>query len=460
MLDKEIQLKKYFLATLGRIPKRVGLLGLGKSNLALFEVLSGTREIGLTLRDSRETTALPTSSRELRIKLGRLYLDGIDEDILFLSPSVKRTFKELDEARVKGVLLSSDCEIFFEKKRPEPVFAVTGSDGKSTVTELTARLLNSSGVSAAAIGNIGTPYIVRPDADVYVTELSSFNLEYIAPLTDRAAITCITPNHLNWHGSFDEYVLAKKRILERTDRRVLSVDDPITRDIARHTESFAVFSSRSSLREMSSAYKAESYYSLSDGYILRNDKRIIAVDSLLRKEEYNLKNVMTALALSDGYTTADGIGSALTTFGGLQHRCELIYSKNGISVYDSSIDTTPERSASTIRALGKRVKLLLGGRGKGVSFEPLLDPILRYAEKISVYGEDKGEICELFSSHDLSSIPYRSFDLFEDAVRYLIEDLKHGDTVLLSPACTGYGEFSDFGERGDVFSRLINELII
>ena len=443
------------------MPKNIGLVGLGKTNLALLDVLLGIDGIGLTLRDSRYGRKAPSEGESIRIKEGGEWLSDINEEILFLSPSVRRDIGPLEEAAVRGASLSSDCEMFFSAKGRERVFAVTGSDGKSTVTDLTARLLSAGGIGTEAIGNCGTPYIARSEKEAYVTELSSFNLEYLTPESERAVITSITPNHLNWHTSYEEYIDTKMRVLTLTEGKILSLDSEMTAKIAETSQAFAVYSLRLSPREAKNRFRAEHYYCISNGNITRDGEKIIAIRELGRPESYNIMNAMAALALTDGAIDKDTAVAVLSSYRGLAHRCELIYDKDGIRIYDSSIDTSPQRSAQTITALGKRARILLGGRGKGLSLAPLTEPLTRYADRIAVYGDGRDEICDYLRSDDrLRCIPSRAFHRFEDAVEYLLFGIGEGETAILSPAHTAYGEFTDFEERGECFKRLVLSLLI
>ncbi len=457
MRDRISELVSYFHKALGRMPKKVGLVGLGKSNLALLDVLMHIEGITVTLRDSRCDAPLPPLCKADACFLGGEHLRDIDEDVLFLSPSVRRDALPLIRAERCGTLLSSDCEVFFSDVRAPLTLAVTGSDGKSTVTELSARLLTESGVSASAIGNIGVPYVERDGASAYVTELSSFNLTYLEPTAARAVITNITENHLNWHKSFDEYKSSKRRILNRAGGAVLSLDDPECKKIAREISAFALFSTDMSLPRMRECSTAEHYYHTADGYIMMDGERIVEIDSLCRKEKYNIKNMMAALALTHGYTQKEAERRVLTSFRGLPHRCELIYCKGGVSVYNSSIDTSPARCAATLKALGRGVRILLGGRGKGLSFDQLSESLAGYAEKIAVYGDEASEISAFIESDArLRDIPCGVFESFREAVDYLLHDIGCGECALLSPACTAYGEFKDFEERGRCFTELVH----
>jgi UDP-N-acetylmuramoylalanine--D-glutamate ligase len=292
--------------------------------------------------------------------------------------------------------------------------------------------------------------------DLYVCELSSFNLQYSSPHSLRAAITSITPNHLNWHASFDEYRLAKMNILTNTDFPVLSADDKECAKIIQEYGAGAVFSTRECYSSLSKKYSAEKYYTCERGWIYDGCEPIIPTGCLPRSEEYNIRNLMCAIAMARSYVTDENILRVASDFRGLPHRCEHFHESCGIQFINSSIDTSPMRTAATLNALGKRVKIILGGRGKCLSYEPLRAPLSAYAEKIAVYGDASEEIMSFLNSDaNLSGITKRSHDSFVDAVHYVTSDLAIGDTVILSPACTSYGEFGSFEERGDLFKSLI-----
>ena len=339
-----------------------------------------------------------------------------------------------------------------------PIFAVTGSDGKSTVTTLTSAILSASGIYAPAIGNIGTPYVCAQSADAYVTELSSFNLEYIKPKCFAAAITNITPNHLDFHGSFEDYRQAKLNILENTERAVLCYDDPECKRIISDVKPYAVFSTAATVSELIAKTRALHLYTLENGFLCADGQRIIGINELTRREDYNLKNMLCSIALAGELASIDAIQNTLTSFKGLRHRCEHILSYRGVDFYNSSIDTSPTRAASTLNSLNRRVRLILGGRGKGLDPTVMREPILKYASAIALYGEEGEKLCAWLSSDaELSQIPYAYFKGFDRAVDYATSNLNSTDTVLLSPACTAYGEFISFEERGERFRSLIYE---
>ncbi len=422
--------------------KRVGFLGLGRSNLSLLE-LESFKGCKITLRSNKkiDLSALPDGLNIERILVGSDQLTNIDEEMLILSPSVKRDIPELISAAERSVKLSSDAELFFEKNSM-PVYAVTGSDGKSTTATLIHLLLRAAGEDNGLIGNIGEPMAKNLGKyESFVSELSSFMLEYFAPGSRRACITNITPNHLDWHLSFEEYRKAKLRVLKNANECVLP---------AELGDAFAVISEKSSLSELRQKRKADIYITLESGFILRNGEKLLSLDEIKRKETHNIKNLMMAIGMTDGKVGRDEIVSVAKDFSGLPHRCELFLSQNGVDYFDSSIDSSPKRTAQTLRSLGRRCVLILGGRSKGLDYRIMKNEIARYAEKVIICGENADEIYEAIGRHDALIT-----ENFESAVKAGVGLSKTVGVLLLSPASTSYDRFKSFVERGAKFKEIV-----
>lgn len=499
----------------GRAPT-VSLVGFGVTNRAVFDRL---REYGITptVRQGTPVT-LPEGVRGI---FGEGYLSSIGEDILLLSPSVRRDIPPLTEAASRGSILTSECEVFFADglgdvispinggesathtlpypkeeqdnathiptyptNGPEnathtlpypkegrenashplpcggksrqfatrpPTYTVTGSDGKSTVTAMAAAMLG-----LPAVGNIGTPYSRAEGAIGHVCELSSFNLQYLTPRADVCAITNITPNHLDWHTSMEEYISAKARITLRAARTVMNADDGISRTLLLGGE--ILFSTRLDRGALSALGAAHAIY-LSRGVILYDGEPILPACELALGQEYNLRNFMAAVGLAHGVADLGRIREVGRSFTPLSHRCEAVHtSTDGVVFLDSSIDTTPMRTLATVTGLSRPVLLLLGGRGKGLSFEPLLPAVRDFATAVAIYGEVGGEIYSpLHRGGITSQIPVSLHEKFDSALSALTSLAAAGDTVLLSPAATAYGEFRNFEERGRHFASRAKE---
>ena len=422
--------------------KRIGFLGLGASNRALL-MLDRFSDCEITLRSRQmpDLSGLPRGLKIRRISVGDSWLDKIDEDMLIASPSVRRDRQELTNAVARGCVICSDAEIFFAENGL-PTYGVTGSDGKSTTASLIGLILNKSGVSCPVIGNIGqpmTPMLGR--GDCFTVELSSFMLEYFAPRLDVGCITNITPNHLDWHASFEEYRAAKLRILKNAGRTVLpsSIGD-----------ADAVIGYGEELAQLKKRRRAQVYYTSDREAIYRNGEQLLSLSDVARREEYNVKNLMMAMAVTDGLADIEAVRQVARNFHGLEHRCELFLSRDGVDYYNSSIDSTPERTAATLRSLCREAVIILGGRSKGLDYRILREVLKKYAAKVVITGENKNEIYGAIGMPDALLI-----DDFMEAVRVANETARCVGTLILSPASTSYDRFKNFEERGRFFKEII-----
>ena len=420
----------------------VGFFGLGKSNSSLIFTLPLDR-CDLTIRSDKEISPadLPKGAK---VYTGKHAMDDLREDILFLSPSVKRDrFKE-----IQGVMLSSDYELFLSENK-RPIFAVTGSDGKSTTARLVSLLLRASGQVVSEVGNMGEPMVARlsDECDMYVAELSSYMLDAAVPVAKMAALTSLTPNHLDWHGSYENYKKTKISLLKTSEKFVISDENA---DIS---GAYGIVSMTRSFTELKRLYPAEVYMSLDGGYIKKNGEKIIATNDILRCEPHNIKNLMLAIAMCDGYVGEDEIRSVASGFQGLPHRCERFLSIGGIDFYDSSIDTSPARTAQTLRSLDRRCVIILGGRGKGLDYGEMKGEIRKYAKSALLFGENKDEIYSVIK--DVTDC-YMADDL-QAAIDMGCAMAGDVGLLLLSPASASYDMFKSFEERGEIFQKLVKQ---
>ena len=426
---------------------RIGFFGLGISNTALLCHLP-LNKCSVTVRS--DSTICPSEIPEWinveRILVGENACLDIDEDILFFSPSVRRDRAEFSEARRRGVLFSSDAELFFEENR-KPIYAVTGSDGKSTTATLINLLLRTGGHKSVAVGNIGDPMIchLESDADCFVAELSSFMLEYCCPASRAACITNLTPNHLDWHGSLEAYKKTKLSIASGAERLIISDD---TLEIK---GAYGIISTRLDYQSLKEMYDARLYITASDGYILRNCERVISLKDIAISGEHNIKNLMMAIAMTDGTVGPEAISRVARSFKGLPHRCQTVLCKDGVNYIDSSIDSTPARTSQTLKSLNRPVVIILGGRGKGLDYRDLIPAVKEYVSRAIVIGDNANEIRDAIKGytdiHLASSL--------EEATKLGIEYARNVGVLLLSPASTSYGMFKSYAERGEKFKEIL-----
>lgn len=445
---------------LGRAIQTVGFFGLGRSNLGILNYLSEKYpRLEFTLRASE---SVKCDGIFKKCFFGKDCYSSITEDILFLSPSVRRDHPELLSAAERGTILSSDAEFFFLHVTGD-VYTVTGSDGKSTTTYLLSRLLSDTYGSVGAIGNIGVPMTPElwEQKAAYSVELSSFQLMPFMPRSRRAVVTNVTENHLNWHTSFDEYIAAKKNAIKRTDGAVLNFDCPITRSFAEDVEPFCVFSSELCEAELRRLIRAEIYVTLSRGHITVSGEELLDTALIRARGRHNVLNFMAAVGAAYGKFKKSSLIALANDFQGLFHRRELIHTSGGVRYFDSSIDSSPKRCIATLDSFPEKVILILGGRSKGLDFSPLAKAVARHAKRAVIYGECRDEIKEALTSDAeflKSGIQIDAFPGFREAVCCATSKAESGDTVLLSPAATSYGEFRSFEERGDIFKKIIKEI--
>ena len=431
---------------------RIGIYGAGISNEGVLGLIrrSGASP-KVTLRSDK-----PISVDEIRrigadISLfGSMAKEGFTEDVLFLSPSVRADgISPPERCRI-----SSDSELFFESFPEERTLAVTGTDGKSTTTELISLLLTASGLKTARIGNCGVALsdAVFCDADMAVAELSSFQLMQYTPRTFRAVITNITENHLDMHKSFEEYAEAKLGIADKTQGLVYDADCELLSRRFSDVRAFSVCSFSKSFEELSGMVSAENYITCEDGYVCINGKPRICKSNLCRAEEYNVRNIMLALGATLGIIDENSYG-ALYAFEGLSHRARTVFQDGDISYIDSSIDSTPHRSAQTLSSMSGRCAVIICGRGKRLSYAPILDVLYKKCVCAVLLGEAGDELYALAKDDER----YRDFKFIKcsdmtDATRAARDFVKKG-TVLLSPAATSFDRYKNYEERGDDFKR-------
>ena len=431
-------------------PVNISLLGFGSTNRAFLELLLpldnvkiSVRQMGIAKEDFPDSVTVYNCENAF----SELY-----EDVIIPSPSVRR--EKLIIPRHAEVITDYDLLFREENKR---MFLVSGSDGKSTTTALASLMLRDGIPTLFTGGNLGTPLILASkDSEAFLLELSSFTLRYSQPKFARALLTNVTPNHLDWHGSIDEYIETKLALIRHSDEPILNLGDPISKAEAGHCSSFCLISTCLTHRDITARYKTEHTVTLAGEKILLDGKEVIPLSEIKRNEKHNISNFCSAIAISIGYADRAHIMTVAREFNGLYERCER-FTVDEVEYISSSIDTTPERTRITLEGIGKEVSIILGGRGKQLPLDPLRSPLIKYAKKISLYGDMTDELLGFINSDEqLSKIPHRSFAKLCEAIDYAIDDLKPGDTVLLSPAATSYGEFESYIQRGRFFKDYIS----
>ena len=457
---------------------RCDVLGIGISNLPLIDLLIDNGAI-VTARDKKSREALGEvcdrlEKRGVNLILGDEYLDGIDGEVIFRSPGIRPDAGSIGKAVDNGSLLCSEMELFLKLTKAK-IIAITGSDGKTTTTTLThlflEKQLSNIGEGVAYVGgNIGTPLLSKceamTDKDYAVLELSSFQLMTVTEPTKRSAITNVTPNHLNWHTDMDEYIEAKKRIISEDGLLVLNAENEITAEIARRRKGDTIlFSSKKSLFGEIAGDRAEntSALFLRDGYIMysdgENEEQVLAISDIKLPGVHNLENYMTAIGLTYGLVDKSVYTEVAKTFGGVAHRLEFVRELDGVKFYNSSIDSSPTRTAAALSALGGTKVVICGGYDKNIPFEPLADALCT-SEVVCVVltGATSPKIkkaiteCSGYESDKMRIIEVADFDSAIEAAKHAA---RRGDSVLLSPACASFDAFKNFEERGNRFKAIV-----
>ena len=445
------------------------MLGLGISNLPLIDFLLG-RGAAVSVRDQKgvdeaDPRIAAWRARGVEFITGDGYLDGIRADYVFRSPGIRPDLDGIQAAVRAGAVLTSEMELFFALC-PAKIFAVTGSDGKTTTTTLTCKLLEAETAKAGrgqrvfVGGNIGAPLLprladIRAD-DFAVVELSSFQLMTMPRAAWAAAITNISPNHLNWHTDMDEYTAAKYRVLGAgTHRAVLNADNALSAGAPVPTGAEKiVFSLDRRPADMDGDVKIYE----EDGFICMDGEKVLRIADIRIPGRFNVANYMCAVGMTRGFVSSETITALAKTFGGVEHRNEFVREVRGVRYYNSSIDSSPSRTTAALSAYPKAPILICGGRDKHVPFDGLAETILARAKALVLTGEAKEQILAAVkgAAHYREDFPIRVTDDFADAVRTAHDLAEAGDIVLLSPACTSFDAFKNFEARGKTFKNIVN----
>ena len=436
--------------------KKIAVLGLGVSNRPLVKLLlsAGCSVIGCdrVSREKAEEGLLELETLGCTLSLGDTYLDNVEADILFRTPGMHPGHPAIEALRSRGAMVTSEMEIFFEVC-PCRILAVTGSDGKTTTTTLISEMLKAEGYKVWLGGNIGTPLLplVREmrETDMAVVELSSFQLMDMTRSPSRALVTNLAPNHLDVHKDMDEYVDAKKNIFRFQDQNgllVLNADNEITSGFVGNGKT--VFFSR----------QGEGYVDVRDGIICRGGEEVLKTADILIPGVHNIENYMAAIAMVEGLVSDETIRKVATTFGGVEHRIELVRIKDGVRFYNDSIASSPSRTIAGLRSFDQKVILIAGGYDKHIPYDVLGPEICQHVKKLFLGGATGTQIRAAVEACDGEKPEIVDCGNFEAAVRAAAAAAESGDVVLMSPASAAFDQFKNFMVRGEFYKKLVREL--
>jgi UDP-N-acetylmuramoylalanine--D-glutamate ligase len=424
------------------VGRRVLVLGLGDTGLSLARWVE--REGGKArVADSRPNPPRRNDfAGELRTgPFTPALLD--DVDVVCISPGLSLEDPVVRQAVAQNIPVLGDIELFAWYVR-EPVLAITGTNGKTTVTALCGHLLRSAGADCEVAGNIAPPVLEAysrrlqqgkaPKA--WVLELSSYQLETTWSLRPAAAAMLnLSEDHLDRYATLDEYGAAKARIFAGAGVQVLNRDDPRSMAMAQPGRKVITF-----------GLDAQGDFGVANGKLVHGSREILAVDQLGIRGSHNVANALAACALVSvlGVDPVPG----LKTFKGLPHRLQLVATRRGVEWYDDSKGTNVGATVAALRGLGRKCVLILGGDGKGQDFSPLAEPVRQFASHVLLIGRDAPVIAKAVGGEHCRTL--------EDAVRRAAELAEK--VVLLSPACASFDMFRDYKQRGEVFAQAVRSL--
>ena len=439
--------------------KKIAVLGLGVSNRPLVRLLLefGCDVIGCdkTPREKLDDEVLALEKAGCKLHVGETYLDGVEADIVFRTPGMHPANPAIEALRARGAEVTSEMEVFFELC-PCTLLAVTGSDGKTTTTTLVSEMLKAAGKTVWLGGNIGTPLLplVREmkETDYAVVELSSFQLMDMKRSPARAVITNLAPNHLDIHKDMAEYIEAKTNIFRYQDERgllILNADNAIT----------SGFRGNGTTRFFSRQKEAD--VCVTDGVICRHGERVLPVGDILIPGVHNVENYMAAIAMVEGLVDDETIRHVAKTFGGVEHRIELVRVKDGVKFYNDSIASSPSRTIAGLRSFPEKVILIAGGYDKHIPYDVLGPEICKHVKKLFLGGATGEKIRQAVIScpeYDSQKLEIMDCGSFEPAVRAAAAAAEAGDVVLMSPASAAFDQFKNFMVRGEYYKKLVKEL--
>ena len=443
--------------------KRVALLGMGISNRAAVDFLLSAGAV-LSARDqnpnpNEEITEFLTS-RGVKMIYGENYLSDITEDVVFKSPGIRFDIPALAEAAAKGTVITSEMEVF-TAICPCKIFAVTGSDGKTTTTTLVSEMLKRAAARTGARvylgGNIGTPLLpfvteMEP-SDFAVLELSSFQLHTMKTAPVSAIVTNITPNHLNWHLSMDEYIESKKNIYALQDascRLTLNANNAVTLSMADESKAPVTFFS-STGEKPAAAHNC----TFENGTIFYDGAPVMTRKDIKLVGMHNVENYMAAISAVWGFAEVSDMLDVARNFGGVAHRIELVCEKDGVKYYNSSIDTSPTRTLAALASFDEKLIVIVGGYDKHIPIEPLIAPLAEKAKFVVATGDTGLEVLQKLTAYGYDAQNVAYIGSFDGAVRFAMQTASDGDTVILSPAAASFDHFVNFEARGNRFRELV-----
>ncbi len=450
------------------VGKKIAIIGLGISNKPLINYLNNLKA-KITVFDNRTQEKIDKDIWEdinkyhIKHYLGNDYLKNlVGFDYIFRSPSCRPDLPEIEEEVKRGAVLTSEIEMVL-KLTPSKTIGITGSDGKTTTTSLVYEILRRK-YKCFLGGNIGTPLFtkiseMRPE-DIVVLELSSFQLMNMKLSTDYAIITNISPNNLNVHKDYKEYINSKANIFQNQDENgvlVVNYDNDITKNLGKQAKGRVVYFSRKE-KIPNGVIFDEDIIKICDNDLRRHviNRKDIKIRGL-----HNIENICAAVAVTKDLVTPEEQKKAIEQFTGVEHRLEFVREINDVKWYNDSIASSPNRTIAGLNSYDERIVLIAGGRDKQLDYDPIATPIIEHVDTLIVMGETAEKIKNAVIrelKRQNKTLDIIKVANVEEAVKKAKEKAKPKQIVLFSPASTSFDMFKNFEERGKKFKEEVNKL--
>lgn len=449
--------------------RKVAIIGLGVSNQPLIDYLY-EKKAKVTVFDEREIDEIPKQIMDkitnfgFEFFLGENCLENLNGfTLIFRSPSCLTTRLELEKESNRGAIVTTEIEMLM-KMCPCKIIGVTGSDGKTTTTSLINAILKQGGYNTYLGGNIGTPLFTKlseiTPEDIVVLELSSFQLMGMEISPNIAVITNITPNHLNIHKDYEEYIESKKNIFKyqnKNDKLILNYDNDITRNCANETEGKVVF--------FSGKEKLDNGYIVDKKVIKEcNDrirKHVLNTNEVILRGEHNFENIATAIAATNELVDIDTAVKAVKDFKPVEHRLEFIREIDGVKWYNDSVSSSPTRTIAGLYSFDEEIVLIAGGYDKNLDYTPIAKPIIEKVKTLILLGQTSGKIFESVKEEldkQDKDLDIYMCDNLNQTIELAKKVAKTGQIILFSPASASFDMFRNFADRGNQFKELVNNI--
>lgn len=443
--------------------KRVLVVGLGKTGLSCAHYLS-EHGVEVAVTDSRTHPPALDELQEMYPDIA-VFVGGFNSEAfkratcLIVSPGISLREPLIVEARARGAEIVGDIELFARNVNA-PVIAITGSNGKTTVTSLLGDMAKTAGMDVRVGGNIGVPaldLLHEPRPDLYILELSSFQLETTESLNAcAAAILNISEDHMDRYADINDYTAAKAKVYYGTGTLVVNLDDERvmeTANLIRKGRDLSGFTNSKPSENQFGVCEKE----INEDYLCFGDELLLAVSALKIKGKHNVANALAALALGKEVNIPlNSMLDTLKVFPGLPHRSQWITEKNGIEWYNDSKATNVGATIAALNGIqANNIILIAGGQGKGQDFSPLKDVVKNKVKHLILLGED----AKLLNDELSDSVKVSIVKNLSEAVTKAVEFAKSGDAVLLSPACASFDMFTGYEQRGDLFIAAVMEVL-